>query len=188
MTLFNKNLHSCSISSDPQLCHTSEHYLELDTHLSMNLQGNKPSDKIADPNTDEPNSQISHSTFPHCPKACKVQSMTWDKPVNPNNAKSWYFSIIMPMKVTFDLTKASPINNNSFIWKTSPMKWNFFTRLKKVFYPVSQSEITAWLENYFKSKFWYDFWYKENHIFRVISQGITNMIDYLNCGTRNCIS
>lgn len=86
MTLSKKNLHSGSINSDPQLCHTSEHYLELGTHLSMNLQENKPSDKIAGPNTDEPNSQISHSTFPHCPKARKVQSMTWDKPAKPNNA------------------------------------------------------------------------------------------------------
>lgn len=61
--------------------HTAQHYLELGTHLSMTLQENTLSDKIAGPGTDEPNSQTSHSTSPHCPMACTVQSMTWDTPV-----------------------------------------------------------------------------------------------------------
>jgi len=63
----------------------------------MNLQGNTPSDKIAGPNTDEPNSQTSHSTSPHCPKACKVQSMTWDKPVKPNNTFQYHSTNVNEM-------------------------------------------------------------------------------------------
>lgn len=65
----------------PQPCHISVHYLELGSHLLLILQENTLLDKIADLNTVLPNSEISHSTFLHCPMACTLQSMSLETPV-----------------------------------------------------------------------------------------------------------
>ena len=67
-----------------QLDRNAEHYLGLGTHLSKNLRGNIPLDKIAALSTDDPNSLTSHSTFPHCPKACILLSMTLGTPAFQN--------------------------------------------------------------------------------------------------------
>ena len=63
------------------LGHTEERSSGLDIRLSMNLQENKHEDRIADPSIGVPSSLILHSTYPHCPKACRVLSRTWDIPM-----------------------------------------------------------------------------------------------------------
>lgn len=66
--------------------HTEEHSSGSDIHPSMNLQASIHEDRTAGLSTAEPNSQTSHSTFPHCPKERKLQSMSWDTPVKCQNA------------------------------------------------------------------------------------------------------
>ena len=77
------------------LVHIEEHSLESDIHLSMNLLGNRHGDRIAGLNTGEPSSQTLHSTFPHCPKACKLQSMSWDTPVIRTNIEMEFLNYIL---------------------------------------------------------------------------------------------
>lgn len=53
----------------------------------MNLQRNRLVNRIVGLSTGEPSSQTLYSTFPHCPKARKLLSMTWDTPaLKPNTA------------------------------------------------------------------------------------------------------
>lgn len=69
---------------DLMLDRKEEHSLGLDIHPSMNLQVSRREDRIAGLSTGEPSSRTSHSTSPHCPMACKLQSMSWDTPVIRN--------------------------------------------------------------------------------------------------------
>lgn len=69
------------------LVHREERSLGLDIHLSMSLQENRHEDRIADPSIGEPSSLILRSTYPHCPKACKGQSMTWDTPTSTDQTQ-----------------------------------------------------------------------------------------------------
>lgn len=61
--------------------HTEEHSLGSDIHPSMNWQGSIHEDRVVGLSIGEPNSQTLCSTSPHCPKACKLQSMSLDTPV-----------------------------------------------------------------------------------------------------------
>ena len=93
--------------------HIEEHSLESDIHLSMNLLGNRHGDRIAGLNTGEPSSQTLHSTFPHCPKACKLQSMSWDTPVIRTNIEMEFLKYILSIAMRWSIFESHMLNSQS---------------------------------------------------------------------------
>lgn len=63
------------------LCHKEEHFWELGIHPWWIQLVNTLADKIVVRGIVLPKIHSSHSTYPHYPVLCKLQSMIWDTPV-----------------------------------------------------------------------------------------------------------